>query len=219
MQRQSRYLWLILPPILAAAFLLGPWGPGQTEAIAPAQLPQEASSRVPPTPDIWQIASALVGVLVLGISSVVLIAKFKNGSMPSKPPREGSLISLRQSLRLSAKQRVHAIEFQSNLLLLAECDGNITILQNTSRSAAETDEWAVRSRDLDEATEKEVPRKTTARPVKRSPKQRVPATKKKVATRQVKRPRPATTSLDSVTASELADFKRLLQQTRRKVSG
>ena len=66
---QARYKWLLLPPAIALVLFMGPLrrvglpsadsGPAQeTEA--------EVGGSIVPMPDIWQMTSTLVGVLLLG---------------------------------------------------------------------------------------------------------------------------------------------------------
>jgi flagellar biogenesis protein FliO len=81
---------------------------------------------VPRTPDLWQMGSALLAVLLLGTAGVMLLRKLRGGAVPVRG--SAPLMTLRQTLRLSARQAVHAIEFDDRILLIGEHERGLALL-------------------------------------------------------------------------------------------
>lgn len=139
--------WLLVPPVVALLLVLGPLSmqgqPANASNGARTEVPAEpspdaptdagkrtarTSPTLPRTPDLWQMASALVGVLLLGIGGIVLLRRLRGGALPV---RGGApLMTLRQTLRLSAKQAVHAIEFDDRILLIGETERGVALLES-----------------------------------------------------------------------------------------
>ena len=129
---QAKYTWLLLPPALALVLFLGPFG--ATKPARDAEPPQTSSAPdTPASPTIEQITSTLLGVLLVGGAAVVGLARWQGRRASGST---GDVVRLRQSLRLSGRQAIHAVEFDGQLLLLGECDANVAVLRAT---AAETD--------------------------------------------------------------------------------
>lgn len=149
--------WLVLPPAVALLLVLGPLSmkpsaaaerSAETPAAAPVVRPtagpqQPAADRgvpaLPRTPDLWQIGSTLLGVLLLGGVAVAVLRRLRQG-----PAATGSgAVSLRQTLRLSNKQAVHALEFEGKLLLVGETERGLQLLIAHTPPTAADDEAAV----------------------------------------------------------------------------
>lgn len=157
---KSTSKWYLLAPALAVVLILGPLSmsggssgtnnPGP-EAAAPATPPKEATDParaqraivVPKSPDMLQMLSALVGVLLLGAGGVYALRRLRGGAVPTK----GSpLMTLRQTLRLSTKQAVHAIEFDERILLVGESDRGLVLIESGRTADRATDEQEVLAR-------------------------------------------------------------------------
>ncbi|MBX3462697.1 MAG: hypothetical protein KF830_05975 [Planctomycetes bacterium] len=154
--------WLFLPPAVALLIVLGPLSmqggqaagspPAAPTTAAPAIEPEPATERTaarpapaaPRTPDPWQMGGTLLAVLLLGAGGLLLLRKLRGGATPV---RGGvPLVTLRQSLRLSARQAVHAIEFDDRILLLGEHDRGLVLL-DSGRSPSRDDEGELARRD------------------------------------------------------------------------
>lgn len=163
-QKKPLPKWLLLPPAVALLLLLGPLSmqggsaraattaaatpaPQQPEpeAAAPAVAPLKGKAplNVPRGPDLAQMASALVGVLVLGGAAVWLVRRVRGGAQPT---RGTPLATLRQTLRLSAKQAVHAIEFDDRILLVGENERGLALLDSGKLPERVADELEVLAR-------------------------------------------------------------------------
>lgn len=151
--------WMFVPPAVALLLLLGPLsmqggstpGPAAETAAPPPAVPatQETgrlarTPQAPRTPDLWQMSSALVGVLLLGVGGVMLLRKLRG---PSKPTRGSTLATLRQTLRLSARQAVHAIEFDDRILLVGEHERGLVLLDSGRLADRAEDEAVVLARN------------------------------------------------------------------------
>jgi flagellar biogenesis protein FliO len=102
-----------------------------------------ANPTLPRTPDLTQMASALLGVLLLGAGGVLLVRRLRSGP---RAPRGGSLLALRQTLRVSARQAIHAIEFDDRILLIGETDKSLALLDTGRLPERAADEVEIASR-------------------------------------------------------------------------
>jgi len=146
---QARYKWLLLPPAIALVLFMGPLRrvglpSANTEPIQETE--GEVGRSIVPMPDAWQVTSTLLGVLLLGGAGIMLLARLRRGSAP----RGGGLMSLRQSLRLSARHSLHAVEFDNNLLLLGECDNSLCLIKSGRDPEQVEDEERLAAREADE---------------------------------------------------------------------
>ncbi len=159
--------WLVLPPAVALLIVLGPMSMRGESAAAertptnPSAVPERlpgadepkgSKATVPPlprTPDLWQFGSTLVGVLLLGGVGLVVLRRLQKGPGPVG----SGVVTLRQTLRLSQRQSVHALEFDGRLLLVGESDRGVQLLQANNPPTAADDEatLAARLRDLADA--------------------------------------------------------------------
>ena len=148
---RSKYAWLLLPPVLALIIFMGPLQ-NMNGSAAAVETSTEVGSHLPQMPSFWQISSTLIGVLLLGAVFVGLIRKLRenSGSAP------GSTLSLRQSLRLSARHQIHAVQYQDQILVLGACDHSISVLHTAEDPGIADDEATVLDRD--ELEEGAVPR-------------------------------------------------------------
>ena len=117
--------WLLIPPVVALLLVLGPMAMQQNDAkdgkqpastaVADAAprtaLPNEATpprggkttGLVPRTPDMWQVGTTLIGVILLGVGGMLALKKLRGGATPSS---RTPVASLRQTLRLLAPDGV-----------------------------------------------------------------------------------------------------------------
>ena len=211
MQKLSKPLWLALPVLLAFVVLLGPWS-GSTAAA-----PETAASglRIPPTPSVWQVVCSLIGVLFVGAIGLMMIAKFKGISRPAGRGKAGDPLTLRQTLKLSPRHRVHVVEFDSMVLLLGECDNNLAVLNTVADPVVVRDERSVADREF-EISEQGVDLLDTPPPRKppRKPPRSLAAAKGARAGVGVH----PQSGRNAVAAANLAGFKTLLRQTRKSAS-
>ncbi len=162
---QARYKWLLLPPAIALILFMGPLrnvelpsvgGPSpETDAVREPQGtdqpetipdPEGFGAAVVPMPDIWQVGSTLLGILLLAGAGITLLARLKRG----RSSKSGDLMTLCQSLRLSQRHSLHAVQFDDNLLLLGECDGHLSLIKLGSDPEQRQDEELLAARDADE---------------------------------------------------------------------
>ena len=146
---QARYKWLLLPPAIALVLFMGPLrrvGLPSADSGSTQDIEAEVGRSIVPLPDIWQVTSTLLGVLLLGGAGIMFLARFRRG--PS--PRRGDLMSLRQSLRLSARHSVYAVQFDNSLLLLGESDNHLTLIRLGRDPEQLEDEEQLVSREADE---------------------------------------------------------------------
>ncbi|MBK8979742.1 MAG: flagellar biosynthetic protein FliO [Planctomycetes bacterium] len=157
--------WLWAAPALAVLLVLGTWdpparggppdsavraeppanpvAPGTATATAPRQ--QLAGAGLPRFPSLWEVGLALAGVLLAGGVAVWVLARVRNPTATAGRARDGrGPIALRQSLRLSAKNTVHAVEFDGRVLLIGESEHGTALL---AASDAEREAAAVAERD------------------------------------------------------------------------
>ena len=178
--------WLLIPPAVAVLLILGPMSMGgsgdetgsatpetqpaasQPAAAVPAGRPPAAAaegvkprsapgSLVPRTPDMWKMTSAFVGVLLLGVGGLMVLKKLRGGATPQG---KASLATLRQTVRLTTKQSLHAVEFDNRILLIGESEKGLALLDRGSLPEAVDDEAIVLARQQleDEADDGAVPR-------------------------------------------------------------
>jgi flagellar biogenesis protein FliO len=225
MHMRSKYAWLLLPPILALIVFLGPLqnlngdtsspsssspAGNKTHNSALASAPagalagtRPASARrasvgagVPQLPNFWQISSTLVGVLLLGVVFLGLMRKLKENSRVT----QGSPLVLRQSLRLSAKHHVHAVQYEDKILVLGTCENNVSVLCTGEDPSVAEDEARLAEREREEGA---VPRDMI-----------LPRPDKK--TRQLPKKPTVPTDVAQEAARKLANFRNLLQRARAK---
>jgi len=115
-----------------------------TEAAKSRAVP---GSLVPRTPDMWKMSSALIGVLLLGAGVLLVLKRMRGGVMPIGKTQ---LATLRQTVRLTGKQAVHAIEFDGRILLIGETDKSLSLLDRGSLPEAVSDEATVLARQQEE---------------------------------------------------------------------
>lgn len=153
--------WFLIPPAIAALLILGTLsmeGSGQaanaqerpaTSTAQPAE--GDIRKRAPGTnamvrtPDLWQMASALVGVLLLGVGGVLVLKRLRHG--PSARPAQ-ALVGLRQTLRLPGKHALHVVEFDDRLLLVGDSDKGLLLLESGRLPERAADEASVLARAL-----------------------------------------------------------------------
>lgn len=155
-----RNKWLLIPPAAALLLFLGPLrldGPtAGSPAASPAadQAPANSSASsptLPRTPDLWQVGSTLIGVILLGAAGLFLVGRARQGGKTTGE----RVFTLRQTMRLGPKQQVWALEFDERLLLLGEHDGKLAVLAEGQLPERTRDEVLVSQRaqaelDLDQ---------------------------------------------------------------------
>ena len=216
--------WLLIPPALALVVFLGPMGRGATEPTAPTQTTQATPTEQPrgntdkgatgagvvALPGSMEVLGSLLGVLAIGGVALALFARLRRAT----PAANGDLLALRQTLRLSPKQRLHAVQFDGRMLVVGESDGRLTLL--ATGDDVDADAAAIRGRD-DEADEGAVPRdlvltpqprRTAAKAADRAPR-RAATTTTATATAATSAPVPA--------KAALGDFRALLKRVGNSV--
>ena len=219
--------WLLLPPAVALLIVLGPLSmrgsdersqatqePVATPVVAaPEAAPSTSTPKakqnplpVPRTPDLWQVASTLIGVLVLGGATVALLRRMRTA------PATGNTgaVTLRQTLRLAPNKTLHAVEFDGRLLLLGASEKGIALLHaggSTADAAADEATIAMRSQlvvDIEDEDEGATP-KNLVIPRPEKPAQKLPT--------PPSTPAPAATEKPS--RDLLNDFRALLAKAGR----
>lgn len=169
---------MFLPPAVALLLVLGPMamqngsqppargaadtgaGPAPAAATAAERTEAPAESRRSPTlpkaPDPWQIGSTLVGILLLGGAGLVVLRQLRR----NPAARGDAVVGLRQTLRLSARQAVHALEFEGRMLLVGEGERGLQLLHAGAlpEHAADELEIANRSSPTDDEDDGAVPK-------------------------------------------------------------
>jgi flagellar biogenesis protein FliO len=223
--------WLWLPPAIAALLILGTFSmqggasstttPRQPAADEPAATETEAGAPtttaarkapMPRTPDLWQMSSALLGVLLLGVVGIVVVKRLRQGP---GAPRGANVLSLRQTLRLSSRHAVHAIEFDERIVLVGETEKGLTLFETGRLPERLADEAEVLSRrgttvDLvaDDADTGAVPKNLVIPRPDPLPKPRLPTPPNS--------PRPAVAETPAnAVAPALTTFRNLLQKAGR----
>lgn len=163
---QSAPKWLLIPPAVALLLVLGPLSMqagttagAATKSASPvasasdegapatndaASKPARSLPTLPRTPDLWQMTSALVGVLLLGVGGLFAVRKLRGGATPVRGA--APLVTLRQTLRLSTRQAVHAIEFDDRILLIGEHERGLSLLESGRLPDRAADEAEVLAR-------------------------------------------------------------------------
>ena len=157
--------WLLLPPAVALLIVLGPLSMRTNTARAtdvpqaevaeaqplPEALPAATQSPkgktnalpVPRTPDLWQVTSTLIGVLLLGGATLMVLRSMRTA------PATGSTgaVTLRQTLRLAPNKTLHAVEFDGRLLLVGASEKGLQLLHAGGAAAdAAADEATIAAR-------------------------------------------------------------------------
>jgi flagellar biogenesis protein FliO len=174
--------WLLLPPAAALLICLGPLTMAsgkngaqknveQKNGAATAALRTAQDARAdkstdksadkgigqlaPRTPDLWQLGSTLIGVLLLGVAGVFLVRRARAGRPKTTG---GGACVLRQTLRLGAKQALHVVEFDDQLLLLGQGDHGFAVLHHVHSPERALDEAALAARSVADPDDGAVPK-------------------------------------------------------------
>ena len=171
----KNYRWLLLPPAVALLIVLGPLSMARKESPTSTTVAVEApvtkSGRdvaaipavgttanlsegrpaLPRTPDLWQVTSTLVGLLLLGGAGLFLLRRMHTGG----GKKSHGAIALRQSVRLSARQALHAVEFDGKLLLVGEGERGMTLLAAGTPPEHAADEALIAARTVAAEPEEE----------------------------------------------------------------
>lgn len=152
--------WLLLPPAVAVLLILGPLSMQGREAdtaaqpatggVQPANAEQPATERggrtlpsAPRAPELWQMSSALIGVLLLGAAGLFALKRLRSGGGPTGGAK---LVTVRQTIRLSGRQALHAVEFDDRILLLGEHDRGVVLLDRGRLPDIAADEATIAAR-------------------------------------------------------------------------
>ncbi len=145
--------WLMIPPAAALLLVLGTLSmrgpspnapPAETltasvaqPATAPVSGTESKAPALPRTPGFWKVGSALIGVLVLGGLGLYGLRRLRGGAVPT---RDGTFLTLRQTMRLSARQALHAVEFDDRVLIVGESERGLSLLESAKAPSAHHDE-------------------------------------------------------------------------------
>lgn len=152
--------WFLIPPAVAAMLVLGSLsmdgGAAKSKAVpAPAVADQEAAVPVPAVetrrdapagpkaPELGKMIGALAAVLGLGIAGLYVLRQLRG---PARATGGATLLTLRQSLRLSQKQVLHAIEFDDRIVLVGETDRGLALIDTGKLPERAADEAEVLGR-------------------------------------------------------------------------
>lgn len=137
---RDKLRWLAVPPALALLLMFGPWrnntasrnpsaGTQTSGGVEAATVESSAGDSAKPgtvaLPDLTQVVCTVLGVCLLGAAIVMGLARVRASATGS-----GTALAVRQSLRLSGRHTVHAVEFADKLLLLGECEGSLRVLHS-----------------------------------------------------------------------------------------
>lgn len=219
--------WFLIPPAVAVLLILGtltmqgadngsgngagtraanerPAASQPTSVADEATRPGRAMPTPPRTPDLWQMSSGLIGVLLLGTTGLMLLKRLRRGATPV---RGQPVMTLRQSLRLGNQRVLHAIEFDERLVLVGESDKGLVLIEHGRLPERLADEAEVLARsatghrvDTTDEDEGAVPRNLV-----------IPRPESPVARRLPKPP----TEPQSRPTPGLGDFRNLLQKAGR----
>ena len=208
---QANLKWLLLPPALALVMFLGPFGanprerePAATTPAEPAAGPAAAgpsaerpAPRASFAPSLWPVGSTLLGVVLLGFATLVLARRLGRSDRGAE-----RLITLRQSLNLGPRQRVHVVQFEDRVLLLGESNGHLVVLDNAADVQAAADDRRVAGRGAERDLEEGA-----------VPRDMVLPSRPPVAARKAARAAPARVAPPAAPQVQLAaDFKKLLRR-------
>lgn len=219
--------WFLIPPAVAVLLILGTLtmqgadpgtgsaagnrtGNERPAASQPATAANETTrpARTPPTPprtpDLWQMSSGLIGVLLLGATGLLLLKRMRRGATPV---RGLPVMTLRQSLRLGNQRVLHAIEFDERIVLVGESDKGLVLIEHGRLPERLADEAEVLARS---ATGQRVD--TTVEDEGAVPKNLVIPRPEHPAARRLPK---APTEPQSRPTPGLGDFRNLLQKAGR----
>lgn len=134
---RDKLRWLAVPPALALLLMFGPWRNPAPRQSDPAPTPTSSTpdradktdkprTAPAPLPDMTQVVCTVVGVCLLGGAIVIALSRLRHRQNTGT----GSVIQLRQSVRLSNRHAVHAVQFDDKILLLGECEGSLRVLHS-----------------------------------------------------------------------------------------
>ncbi|MEM7205924.1 MAG: hypothetical protein AAF628_37060 [Planctomycetota bacterium] len=211
MDKRNKLLWLALAPALALILIFGPLRPASSAsssqtAESTQQAPATPGTSVPSSPTLWQVLSTLAGTLILGFVGIAALAKLKGRGAAFG---SGGPVALRQSVRLSARNAVHAVQFGDRVLLIGENDKGLAVLGEDAEGNAATDEQDIARRDdlPDDDDDGAVPPNLVI-PRPAATRQRPPATRPK------ERATPTAAADQPLTANAMNEFKKLLELAR-----
>jgi flagellar biogenesis protein FliO len=152
--------------------------------------------------------TALAAVLGLGIAGVYVLRQLRG---PARPSGDGKLMTLRQSLRLSPRHTLHAIEFDERIVLVGETERGLALIDGGKLPDRAADEAAVQARAAaiaaadDDNDGGAVPKDLI-----------IPRPERPLPTRPLRAPatKPAAANA-AASAPALADFRNLLQKAGR----
>ncbi len=153
--------------------------------------------------------TALAAVLGLGVAGVYVLRQLRG---PARPSGDGKLMTLRQSLRLSPRHTLHAIEFDERIVLVGETERGLALVDGGKLPDRAADEAAVQARaaaiaaaDDDDDDGGAVPKDLI-----------IPRPERPLPTRPLRAPaaKPAAANA-AASAPALADFRNLLQKAGR----
>ena len=197
MRIDGKTLWLLIPILVAVVATIGLFGFTTSAAESALQ------GATPDTPASANATSWIIALLALTVG-VLLIAKMRRIDSETVRSSGGEIMRLRQSLRVSSTHRIHAIEFDSKILLIGESEHQLVVLQASDiptivgevRETQRHSEFAIQGVDL----------KDTRRPRREaSGTAPIPAAE-------------TTPERRAIAAANLANFKSLLQQAREHAS-
>lgn len=223
--------WLLIPPAVAILLILGPMSmsgdnkstPSKPASVQPSSVQPTTSTPagnqaiakkaadeasigklVPRTPNMWKMSGAFVGVLLLGVGALMVLKRMRGGAVPKGST---SLATLRQTVRLTTKQSLHAIEFDNRILLIGESEKGLSLIDRGNLPDAASDEAQVLARHQEEEDDEGAVPRNLIIPRPENPPQRKP-------TAPAVNPAVAPTKADAAVA-KLNDFRTLLQKAGR----
>ncbi len=128
---RPKYAWLLLPPALALIVFVGPLqnlsgkaapprrptpsapadtGTDTTTSTDNSNTKTEVGSNLPQIPDLWQVGSTLIGILLLAGVLVMLVRKLKGRSAPAagipsrRDARDDPGVSLKAAAAFSGRE-------------------------------------------------------------------------------------------------------------------
>ena len=176
MPRQGVTTWLLIPALLGLVAVCLPWDEGSARA------------------NLWVLGA--VGVALAAGAVWHLVQQQQARSEPN----EGSVLELRETLRLSDKHRLHAVRFRSTLLLLSETTGALKVLDAATLDGHTLPSGPSASGDGG-VDLKDTPAQDGAREARRS------------VAELIERGEPST-SRSAVAAASMAEFKDRLERAR-----